>query len=122
MKTGCRVFARWDCKSIKEVVSRVVINKARPQQSGQIPVSRRLESPLTSLGLGFPEEVQEVTQGAGQTSKAGRHVVALSSDYLVTNTEIFQNFHNRRCHTDAAFVALSIAFISSIGLDFSVKN
>ena len=55
--------------------------------------------------MGFPEEVQEVTQGGGQSSKAGRHAAALSNDYLVTNTEIFQNFHNRCCHTDAAFVA-----------------
>lgn len=63
-----------------------------------------------------------MTQGAGQTSKAGRHGVALSNDYLVANTEIFQHFHNRCCHTDAAFVALLIAFVSSIGLDFCVKN
>ena len=63
-----------------------------------------------------------MTQDGGQTSKAGRHVVALDNDYLVTNTEIFQNFHNRCCHIDAAFVTLSIAFISSVGFDFCVKN
>lgn len=45
-----------------------------------------------------------------QSSKAGRHLVALGSDYLITNTEIFLNFSNGCCHTDATFVAFSIAF------------
>lgn len=35
-----------------------------------MPATVRLEDPLTPLGLGFPEEVQEVTRGGGDLGQS----------------------------------------------------
>lgn len=83
-----------DCNSLNEVCFQ---SDTQHRRQGSHPVrtdSCQLEVGVSSdlTGHGFPEEVQEVTQGGGQSSKAGRHKYALSNDYLVTNTEIFQKF------------------------------
>lgn len=81
-------------------------------QSGQMPATMTPEDHLTLLG--FHREVQEVVGCAGDLGQSGqqdcKHLVALGSGYLITNAEIFQNFNNRCCHTDAILVMFSITF------------
>lgn len=81
-------------------------------QSGQMPATVTPEDHLTFLGS--QGEVQEVAGCGGDLrqsgSKVGKHLVALGSVCLITNAEIFENFSNRYCHTDAILVAFLITF------------